>query len=185
MIMSGEAAGAESALTPVVDAATEFSELCRRSSARLVGALTLRCNDRELASDIAQEAMARVWRDWDTVSRRQPIEPWLYATAFNLLRSWHRRLRVARRRAPVLVIVTNPEADADAALSVRDAVAVLPERQREAVVLRYYADLSVKNTAEAMGCAEGTVRALTTQGVAALRAALKTDIEMAEEEVQT
>lgn len=184
VIVSGEAAE-EGVLFPVADAAAEFSELCRRSSARLVGTLTLRCGDSELARDIAQEALARAWRDWETLRRRKPVEPWIYATALNLLRSWHRRLRVARRREPVLSVVPEIDADAEAALSVREAVTALPERQREAVALRYYADLSVRDTAEAMGCAEGTVRALTAQAVAALRTALRTDIKMTEEELHT
>jgi RNA polymerase sigma factor (sigma-70 family) len=52
---------------------------------------------------------------------------------------------------------------------VRAAVATLPSRQRAAVVLRYFNDLSVADTAEILGCAEGTVKALTSQAVANLR----------------
>jgi RNA polymerase sigma factor (sigma-70 family) len=52
---------------------------------------------------------------------------------------------------------------------VRRALAALPARQREAVVLRYVLDLSVDETAQRMGCAAGTVRALTSQGIARLR----------------
>ena len=44
-----------------------------------------------------------------------------------------------------------------------------PPAEREAVVFRYFGQLSVRETATAMGCAEGTVRALTSQGIAALR----------------
>lgn len=61
-------------------------------------------------------------------------------------------------------------ADAAEDFAVRDAVSRLPVRQREAVVFRYFGQLSVRETAAAMGCAEGTVRALTSQGIAALRA---------------
>jgi RNA polymerase sigma factor (sigma-70 family) len=48
-------------------------------------------------------------------------------------------------------------------------VAGLPPRQRAAVVLRYFADLSVAETAAAMGCAQGTIKALTSQGLGTLR----------------
>ena len=48
----------------------------------------------------------------------------------------------------------------------RDAIATLPRRQREAVVLRYYADLSEAMTAEAMGVSVGSVKAYTSRGLA-------------------
>lgn len=169
------------ALHVVVRPRDEFAALCRSISSRLVGVLTVRCGDRELAADIAQEALARAWRDWDHVSRRTPVDPWVYATAFNLLRSWKRRLGVAQRRSPSLVVVT-ADADPASALAVRQAIAALPERQREAIALRYYADLTVRDAAAAMGCAEGTVRALTAQGVASLRTTLGRDIEADDEE---
>ncbi|MDP3711673.1 MAG: sigma factor-like helix-turn-helix DNA-binding protein [Mycobacteriales bacterium] len=56
------------------------------------------------------------------------------------------------------------------ALAVRRAVAALPLRQRTALVYRYYSDLSVEQTAEAMGRATGTVKSLTSQAIASLRA---------------
>jgi RNA polymerase sigma factor (sigma-70 family) len=56
-----------------------------------------------------------------------------------------------------------------AAIVVRDAVLALPPRQRAAIVARYFGQLSETETADVLGCAEGTVRALTAQGVASLR----------------
>jgi RNA polymerase sigma-70 factor (ECF subfamily) len=181
--MSGEAAS-EDVLRALADPRDDFANLCRTLQPRLVGVLALRCGDRALAEDLAQEALARAWRDWPTVSTRRPVEPWVYATAFNLLRSWGRRLGVARRRAPALRVVA-VEPDTASAVAVRAAVAALPHRQREAIALRYYADLSVADAAEAMRCAQGTVRALTAQAVASLRASLGQDIDLPEEEVQS
>ena len=57
----------------------------------------------------------------------------------------------------------------------RRAVAALPLRQRTALVLRYYSDLSVQETADAMACAAGTVTSLTSQAIAALRTARHLD----------
>ena len=169
------------------DSRAEFAALCRTIHPRLVGALALRCGDRRLAEDLAQEALARAWRDWPKVQAGGDAEPWVYTTAFNLLRSWHRRLRVARRRAPELAPSgTTPDGtDGSAAgLTVRRAVAALPPRQREAIALRYYADLPVRETAAVMGCAEGTVRALTAQAVAALRSTLGTDLTLDDEDLR-
>ena len=57
-------------------------------------------------------------------------------------------------------------------LSVREAIATLPARQREAVVLRYLADLSLADVADAMGCAIGTVKATLHQAMQSMRVEL-------------
>jgi len=111
---------------------------------------------------------------------------WTYRVAFNLAKSGFRRRaaeRRAHRRAITIDVVDDGETDR---LAVRDALGGLPERQRTAVVLRYYGQLSVAETAAAMGCAEGTVRALTSQGVQRLRASFpiegRVDEEVADHE---
>ena len=57
-------------------------------------------------------------------------------------------------------------------LSVREAIATLPARQRQAVVLRYLADLPIADIADAMGCATGTVRATLHQAMQSMRVEL-------------
>jgi len=93
-----------------------------------------------------------------------------------------RRLGVARGAEPHgLALPAGDEAvapdDHADRLAVRAAVAGLPDRQRAALVLRYFADLSLADTAEAMGCAPGTVKALTHQALAGLRSRLGDAIE--------
>lgn len=97
---------------------------------------------------------------------------WVHRVAINLANSRFRRF-AAERRAHVRHGATADRyvvSDIAAAVEVRDAVAALPPRMRAAVVLRYFADMSVAETATAMGCAEGTVRSLTHKGLGALRA---------------
>src|SRR5688500_17429750 len=53
-----------------------FAEFCRREHQRLVGALGLYCGDFDLAEELAQEALARVWRDWATVQRKDSPAAW-------------------------------------------------------------------------------------------------------------
>jgi RNA polymerase sigma factor (sigma-70 family) len=62
-------------------------------------------------------------------------------------------------------------ADAADAIAVRDALDALPERQRGALVLRYFSDLPVAEVAAIMGCPEGTVKTLTARAIASLRKA--------------
>lgn len=144
---------------------------CERLRPRLVGALGLHTGDPALAEELAQEALARAWARWPRVRDMDRPEAWVYRVAFNLVRSHWRRRRAERRanertaRRPAETL----DADHGSALAVREAVAALPERQRRAVVCRFYADLSVAETAEALGCAGGTVKALTHKAVGALR----------------
>ena len=65
-----------------------------------------------------------------------------------------------------------------AAVTVRLALASLSERQRAAIILRFFNDLSVDETARLMTCSAGTVKKLTARGLHALRAALGEDIEV-------
>lgn len=151
-------------------AAENLADFCRRMHPRLVGALGLHCGDRGLAEELAQEALARACRDWAKVSRADSPDAWLFRTALNLTTSWFRRRRVATRPMPAAPPAT--EVDGAAAIVVRAAVRALPQRQRTAIVLRYYLDLPVAQAADVMGCADGTVRALTSQGRESLRRAL-------------
>ena len=156
-----------------------FDGVCRRLHPRLVAALAVHCGDRALAEDLAQEALARACRDWPKVSRSVSPDAWVFRTAFNLSTSWFRRVRTARRSEPMLRAV-GTESDPSDRLAIRQAVASLPPRQRAAIVLRYLVDLSIADTAEVMRCAEGTVRALTSQALASLRAQLGPTFDLEE-----
>lgn len=147
----------------------EPSAFCRELHPRLVGALALHCGDRDVAAELAQETLARVWERWSTVERHEAPEAWAFRVAFNLAASRYRR-RAAERRAHARLGVTSVhEPDTADAIAVRAAVAALPPRQRAALVLRYFADLSVERTAEVLGCRPGTVKSLTSQAIASLR----------------
>jgi RNA polymerase sigma-70 factor (sigma-E family) len=157
----------------------EPSAFCRELHPRLVGALALHCGDRDVATELAQETLARVWERWSTVERMDSPEAWAFRVAFNLAASRFRRgaaeRRARARLGPVDEHVHEP--DATDAVAVRAAVASLPPRQRAAVILRYFVDLSVDQTAEALRCAPGTVKSLTSQAIASLRD--RFDVEVA------
>lgn len=136
---------------------------------RLVGALALHCGDRDLAHELAQETLARVWERWSSVRAMDAPEAWAFRVAFNLAASRYRRAAAERRARARLGAPDDHAPDHADALAVRQAVAALPSRQRAALVLRYFADLPVDRTAEVLGCAPGTVKSLTSQAIATLR----------------
>lgn len=149
----------------------ELAAFCAEEHRRLVGSLTLHCGDPHVAAELAQEALARVCADWKRVRTMAAPGAWLHRVAMNLASSHYRR-RKAERSAVARFggrQVEDGVPDAAGTVAVRRAVAALPLRQRTALVLRYYSDLSVQETAEAMGCAPGTVKALTSQAIGALR----------------
>jgi RNA polymerase sigma factor (sigma-70 family) len=95
----------------------------------------------------------------------------VYRTAFNLARSWAARRRAEQRAHRRWTGTSRPPAlpDAPTAIAVRQSVAGLPPRQRAAIVARFYAGLTVDETAAALDCAPGTVKALVHQAIANLR----------------
>jgi RNA polymerase sigma-70 factor (ECF subfamily) len=156
----------------------DVAAFCAAQHRALYGALFLYCGSRETAEDLTQETLLRVWRDWASVSTMERPDRWALRVAFNLAKSGFRRLRVARRIAELADTSPAPDHDPTDALAVRAAVATLPPRQRAAIVLRYFNDCSVADAATVLGCAEGTVKALTSQAVANLRARLASDIDL-------
>ncbi len=160
----------------------ELDAFCRREWSRLVGALALYTGDPLLAEELAQEALTRAARDWRKVARMDAPGAWVHRVALNLAHSHFRRVRVARRAQSKLGAEaidghrTNAADTADA-LAVRSAVAALPERERRALVLRYWFDLPVDDVAAAMHCPPNTVKTLTRRAVLALRDAHLVDDE--------
>ena len=154
----------------VVKEPEDVSAFCRREWPRLVGSLSLFTGDGDLAQELAQETLARVCRDWRKVSNLDAPGAWAHRVALNLARSHFRHRAVARRHDRRFAAAASvEETDSATVIAVRLAVARLPHRQRTALVLRYFADLSVAETAEAMRCPEGTVKTLTRQAILALR----------------
>ena len=111
----------------------------------------------ESASDVVQEAFARALRDQGGFRGEGSLEAWVWRIVVNEAR---KRAGARSRRTPTPdeeLASGNGRPDADA--EVRAAVAALPERQRLAVFLRYYADLDYAAIASALGIETGTVAA--------------------------
>ena len=153
----------------------ELAEFCRAEYRRLVGLLSLYCRDRHLAEELAQDALVRVVSHWDTVRTLNAPSAWTYRVAINLANSHLRRLLAERRASNRLMagaVTVQSDPDTPTAVAVRDAVSALPKRQRAVIVLRFFADLSVREVSELLSMPEGTVKTLTAAGLARLRTAM-------------
>jgi RNA polymerase sigma factor (sigma-70 family) len=144
----------------------------RRSGQRLLGYALRLGIDRGRAADLVQEALLRLWRELDRGTPIASTEAWTYRALSRLAMDEH---RLHRR---VLGLVTRlGERDAVRAVEVdaTDRVAVwvqvdrLPARQRQAIYLRYQADLDFEEVARVMGITAGTARSLVSQAMATLR----------------
>jgi RNA polymerase sigma-70 factor, ECF subfamily len=133
--------------------------------ARVAASVT---GDSERARDAVQEAFATAVRKRRTFRGEGPLEAWVWRIVLNAARS------DARRRAPAVDYERpsangRPEQDAE----LRAALARLPERQRTAVFLRYYADLDYAAIGEALGITTGTVAATLNAAHTTLRSRLE------------
>lgn len=149
-----------------------FEDWYVREHGALVRALAVIAGDVDMAGEVVAEAFSRALERWEQVSNLPNPTGWTYRVAVNLLRRRWRRSAVERRlllRRAVLA----PWAETELVPELWAALAALPRRQREAVALRYVADLSEAQVAYSMGIAEGTASATLT----AARRRLAADLE--------
>jgi RNA polymerase sigma-70 factor (ECF subfamily) len=136
----------------------DFESFFTENYGSVVRALTLAFGSRDRAEDLSQEAFAQAFRRWKRVREMNEPVGWVYTVAVN---RGSRNLRHDRRPVDVSVAVRTSDLPATIAntMVLETALARLAPRQRTAVVLRYFADLPVKDIADAMGCSMGTVKA--------------------------
>ena len=157
---------------PVAEPSEELEGFCRRQYPQLVGTLSLYCGDVHLAEELAQDALATACARWSEVSQMVAPGPWVHRVAINAANSYWRRRRAARRAVDHLEEESDghhTDPDVAARIAVRAAVSGLPERQRTAVVLRYFADMSAAEVGAIMDVSAQAVRNLTHRGLQRLR----------------
>jgi len=161
-----------------VEAETDLAEFCRQEWPRLTGSLALFTGDRDLAEELAQEALIRVCEHWERVREASSPSAWAHRVGFNLAKSHFRRWaatrRIQRLDTPAEVEL---EPDTVSRIALRQALAGLSEVQRETLLLRYFADLSVREVAGLMNCPMNTVKTNTRRALEALRSHGLRDIE--------
>ena len=145
----------------------DFSEFYRRELPGLV-VLARALAGAAVAEDVAQEAMLVACRRWDRVQRLESPVGWLRVVCMHKAVSLVRRRSVETRLLRRMGRVPLRQEEPGPSDVFWELVRTLPERQAQAVALRYALDLSVADAALAMGCAEGTVKAHLARARAAL-----------------
>ena len=149
-----------------------FAEYVSARSAALQRAAYLMVGDAGLAQDLVQEALIKAYVAWPRLRDPAAVEAYTRRAITTTAISWFRRRAWSER----LVGETNEAARPVPTDRVEERIWLwqfmlrLPVRQRVAIVLRYYEDLSEAATAEAMDCAVGTVKSQVAAGLAKLRA---------------
>ena len=131
----------------------------------------LLCGDWHRAEDLAQTALAKLYVAWPRLHRDGQVDAYVRQivvhAAIDDSRRWFRRRETAMGAVPD--IAPAPMPGVDDAIDVRRALAALPPGQRATVILRYWEDLPIAETAQLLGCSEGTVKSQAAKGLAALR----------------
>lgn len=152
------------------DAAEEFTAYVAACSPRMRRTAFLMCGDWQRAEDEVQTALVKLYLSWDRVRARQSLDSFVRTTLVRTLIDEHRR--PWRREQSRAVVPDRAAAESMAVedrLTVRAALARVPQRQRAVLVLRFYDDCDVAETARMIGCSEGTVKSQTARGLARLR----------------
>jgi RNA polymerase sigma-70 factor (ECF subfamily) len=154
--------------------------LTQRLTPRMFGLAIRMLRDVSEAEDVVQEAMLRLWRiapDWRRGEAQ--VSTWLYRVVFNLATD---RLRVRKRQGPSLDAIEDPASPEPGApeklqdkarnAALQGALDDLPDRQKQAVILRHIEGLANPEIAQIMGITTEAVESLTARGKRALGAAL-------------
>jgi RNA polymerase sigma-70 factor (sigma-E family) len=167
-------AGRSPAISDADEAVTALYAAHYRPLVRLA---TLLLHDTGAAEEVVQDAFVAMHGGWRRLRDPDKALAYLRQAVVNRARSSLRHRKVVERHAETpFDLVPSAEHGALAAVeraAMMSALRRLPQRQREALVLRYYADLSEAQIADAMGISAGAVKSHASRGIAALRATME------------
>jgi RNA polymerase sigma-70 factor (sigma-E family) len=155
-----------------------FSEYVAAHAEQVRFTAYLLCGDWHEAEDLAQSAFVRLYLAWDRIDRTEPINAYVRKIVTRTYLNERRRLWRKLER----LTSAPPEPPSELApapeqrMLVMSALAQVPRRQRAALVLRYWEDLSLAETADVLGCSVGNVKSQCARGLLRLRELLPSDM---------
>jgi RNA polymerase sigma-70 factor (sigma-E family) len=166
-----------------------FSEFVAARCAALHRTAYVVVGDHQLAQDLLQEALVKAYVAWPQLRDATKAEAYVRRTIVTTAISWRRRRSFHER--PVDHVPDARKSDETERLATQDVlweqVRSLPPRQRAALVLRYYEDLSETETAELLGCSVGTVKSQVSAALGKLRerVGIDSDVLLRDEQAVT
>ena len=148
----------------------DFSEYVAARRTSLVRSVVLLGCPQPDAEDVVQTALLRCYRSWRRVQRADQPDAYVYRVLVNTLTDARNRRWNGELPTETLPDRPGDEGDATVGLGVRRALAAMRREHREVLVLRYYADLSERETADVLRIPPGTVKSRTSRALAALAA---------------
>jgi RNA polymerase sigma-70 factor (sigma-E family) len=159
----------------------DFAEFVAARSPALQRAAYLMVGDVALAQDLVQEALTKTYVAWPRLRDKGNAEAYTRKAITTTAIGWFRRRSWKGEQAtgwtPETAVAGHDD-DVTRSEWLWQALMTLPARQRAAIVLRYYEDLTEAQTAEAMGCARGTVKSQVSAGLSKLRERLGPDADL-------
>ena len=152
----------------------DFEEFVQATGNQVFRTALLLCGDWHLAEDLTQTTYAKVYAAWRKVSRADNPVAYTRSVLLNTYLS-HRRLKRSGERPSDDLPESAHFGDPTVRLALLDALRELDPKDRAIVVLRYWEDRSVAETAHALGTTEGAVRTRSTRATAKLRDRLGAD----------
>lgn len=132
----------------------------------------LLCRDVHQADDLVQTALTKVYLSWRKVRRADNREAYVHTVLLRVFLDERRRGWWKVELSEQALENDRPPEDTDARIMMRRALDELAPRQRAALVLRFYLDLSVEQTAQLLDCSPGTVKSQTSRALVALEKVL-------------
>jgi RNA polymerase sigma-70 factor (sigma-E family) len=155
-----------------VTAAEGFVEFAAATSPRLRRMAFLLCGDWHTAEDLTQTTLAKVFASWRKIRRHDAAHAYAARTLVNTYLADKRLKRTGEVLTGTLPERPGEPPAPETRIVVLDALATLPPKGRAVVVLRYWADLSVEQAADVLGCSPGNVKSQSARALDKLRAVL-------------
>lgn len=156
---------------------SQLVELYHAHRLRLTRLAVLLVDDVSTAEDVVQDVFVELHRRWDSMPDIDNAAGYLRVAVVNRARSALRRRKTARDYVPPISREHDATSEsvvlADEHREVLDALAKLPRRQREVLVLRYWSDLTEAEIAESLGISKGTVKSTASRALDALEKVLE------------